>query len=191
MGTLIHWLSEGDLTTDGRANEVAELVASNPELWPDLTAALSSPEPVVRGHAADALEKVTRSHPEWVRVDLPALRRQAIADPVAMVRWHLAMVLGHLAGFDETVDPSSHTLEQLLHDPSATVRSWALTSLCIIGRLSPNRSPRIIRQISALARDPSAAVRKRARRALETLTDPGLPFPKGWAKARWNWAEKD
>jgi HEAT repeat protein len=184
MGTLIHWLSEGDLTTDGRANEVAELVASNPELWPDLTTALSSPEPAVRGHAADALEKVTRTHPEWVRANLPALRRQAIADPVAMVRWHLAMVFGHLASFDETVDPSSRTLEKLLHDPSATVRSWALTSLCIIGRLSPNRSPRITRQISALTRDPSTAVRKRADRALKTLTDPGLPFPKGWAKGK-------
>jgi HEAT repeat protein len=184
MTTLIHWLSEGDLTSDGRANEVAELVASNPALWPDLTAALSSPQPAVRGHAADALEKVTRSHPDWARAHLPALRQLALADPVAMVRWHLAMVLGHLAGFDETVDPSSRTLEKLLHDPSATVRSWALTSLCIIGRLSPNRSPRITRQISALTRDPSAAVRKRALRALETLTDPGLPFPKGWAKGK-------
>jgi hypothetical protein len=115
---------------------------------------------------------------------LPALRRAAIADPVAMVRWHLAMVFGHLAGFGETQGPSCQTLERLLHDRSATVRSWALTSLCIIGRLSPNRSPLITRQISALTRDPSAAVRKRARRALETLTNSGLPFPKGWAKGK-------
>ena len=184
MGTLIEWLSEGDLTTDGRANEVAELVASNPDLLPDLMAALSWPEPPVRGHAADALEKIARSRPEWVLDYLPALRRAAIADPVAMVRWHLAMVFGHLAGFGETQGPSCQTLEQLLRDRSATVRSWALTSLCIIGRLSPDRSPLMTRQISALTRDPSAAVRKRARRALETLTNSGLPFPKGWAKGK-------
>jgi len=182
MGTLIEWLSEGDLTTDGRANEVAGLVGSSPQLFPDLIAALSFPEAAVRGHAADALEKIARSHPEWALEYLPALRRAAIADPVAMVRWHLAMVFGHLAGFGETQEPNCRTLEQLLSDRSATVRSWALTSLCIIGRLSPHRSPRITRQISALTRDPSAAVRKRARRALETLTNSGLPFPKGWAK---------
>jgi HEAT repeat protein len=184
MGTLIHWLSEGDLTTDGRANEVAGLVGSSPQLFPDLIAALSFPEAAVRGHAADALEKIARNHPEWVHEYMPALRRAAIADPAAMVRWHLAMVFGHLAGSSETQDPSCQTLEQLLHDRSATVRSWALTSLCIIGRLSPNRSPRITRQISALTRDPSAAVRKRADRALKTLTDPELPFPKGWAKGK-------
>jgi len=91
----------------------------------------------VRGHAADALEKTARSHPEWVLEYLPALRRAAIADPVAMVRWHLAMVFGHLAGFSETRGPSCQTLEQLLHDRSATVRSWAVTSLCIIGRMMP------------------------------------------------------
>ena len=181
---LIDWLSEGDLTTDGRANEVAGLVGSSPQLFPDLIAALYFPEAAVRGHAADALEKIARGHPEWVLGYLPALRRAAIADPVAMVRWHLAMVFGHIAGFGQTQGPSCRTLEQLLRDQSATVRSWALTSLCIIGRMSPDRSPRITRQLSALTSDPSAAVRKRARRALETLTDPGLPFPKGWAKGK-------
>jgi HEAT repeat protein len=184
MGTLIHWLSEGDLTTDGRANEVAGLVGSSPQLFEELIAALSIPEAAVRGHAADALEKIARSHPEWVLVYLPALRRAAIADPVAMVCWHLAMVFGHVAGFGETQGPSCRTLEQLLSDRSATVRSWALTGLCIIGRMSPNRSPRITRQLSPLTSDPSAAVRKRARRALETLTNSGLPLPKGWAKGK-------
>jgi HEAT repeat protein len=184
MATLIHWLSEGDLTTDGRANEVVELVVSNPELFPDLVVALNSPDPAVRGHAADALEKVIRSTPEWALECLPELRRTAVSDPVAMVRWHLAMVLGHLAGFAETLDASTRTLERLLRDPSAIVRSWALTSLCIIARRSTGRLVRITRLISGLTGDPSAAVRKRARRAVEVLTHPGQPLPRGWAKGK-------
>src|SRR3990170_8072049 len=91
MGMLIDWLSEGDLTTDGRANEVAGLVGSSPQLFPDLIAALYFPEAAVRGHAADALEKIARGHPEWVLGYLPALRRAGIADPVALVRWHPAV----------------------------------------------------------------------------------------------------
>jgi HEAT repeat protein len=184
MATLTQWLSEGDLTTDGRANEVAELVASHPELFPDLAEALTHPDPAVRGHAADALEKVVRSRPEWALEYLPELRRAAVADPVAMVRWHLAMALGHLAGFSETLDPSARTLEHLLGDPSATVRSWALTSLCIIARHGPGRSARITRLISGLTEDSSASVRKRAQRAVEALTDPDRPLPKGWAKGK-------
>lgn len=147
MAKLIHWLSEGDLTTDGRANEVAHLVASNRELFPDLMAALASAEPAVRGHAAEALEKVGRIHPGWTLDYLPQLRRLSLADPVTMVRWHLAMLLGHLARYEQTQSASCRTLERLLHDPSA-------------------------------------AVRKRARRAIEVLTNPRLPLPKGWAKAR-------
>lgn len=60
------WLSEGDLRSDGDANLVAEFVRLRLEVLPDLVQALAFGSLVVRGHAADALEKVARSEPEAV-----------------------------------------------------------------------------------------------------------------------------
>jgi hypothetical protein len=63
------------------------------------------------------------------------------------------------------------------------VRSWAITSLCIIGRLYPEHIRVIVDAASPLVRDRSAAVSKRARRAIELMTIPALAFPKGWIKS--------
>lgn len=56
-------LALGDLRSDGFANEVVRIVSENLELRPALMEALASGDPVVRGHAADALEKLARQHP--------------------------------------------------------------------------------------------------------------------------------
>ncbi len=182
--TFKRWLSLGDLRSDGQANEVADLVTRQPELLPDLIDALRSGDPATRGHAADALEKVARSHPNELVPSLPLLIHAATQDEVGMVRWHLAMVLGHTAMYSETVGSARDALLGLLSDQNALVRSWAITSLCIISRLHPEHTPQIVEAISRMRRDRSAAVAKRARRAAELMTIPSLPFPKGWIKSR-------
>lgn len=182
MNTILDWLAIGNLTTDGQANEVAGLVSENLQLLPDLVAALGNPSDVIRGHAADALEKVARQHPETVAGHLPILLNAARHDPVPMVRWHLAMTLGHLAGTPEYKDEIADTLLALLRDRSVFVQSWAVTSLCIVARLHPGHAPRITQKIADLSRSPSTAIRTRARKAITILTNPEAPFPKGWIK---------
>lgn len=171
------------MRSDGQANEVAELVTQRLELLPDLVDTLTSADPAARGHAADALEKVARSHPNEVVPYLPSLIRAATQDEVGMVRWHLAMTFGHTAMFPEAVAVALNVLLELLRDRNAIVRSWAITSLCIICRLHPGHAPAIVEAVSPLSRDPSAAVAKRARKAVELMTIPSLPLPKGWIKS--------
>jgi HEAT repeat protein len=183
MSSFTRTLSEGDLRSDGFAGEVARLVVEQPALLPDLMEALAASDPSVRGHAADALEKVARHRPREVRAFLPRILRSAVQDDVAMVRWHLAMVLGHLSGVLQDVTGAKRTLLLLLKDESAFVRSWAVTSLCIIARQFPSHSRSIAAKIVPLASDSSAAVAKRARTALRLLADPGASLPKTWIKS--------
>jgi hypothetical protein len=100
-----------------------------------------------------------------------------------MVRWHMAMTLGHLASSHGHEDEIAGVLLALLHDESVFVQSWAITSLCIIARLHPEHTPRITQGIANLFRSPSIAIRGRARKALTILADPKAPFPKGWIKS--------
>jgi HEAT repeat protein len=183
VNTLLEWLADGDLRTDGAANEVAALVEEAPELVADLVQGLHVKEAPIRGRAADALEKVARSHPGCVIPFLRELVEIGKCDPVPMVRWHVAMTLGHLVVCHTHLPVIRKALLELLKDPSVFVRSWAIASLCVVARERPRVNEEIVRAISVLARDRSPAVRTRVRKAIAALTDPNAPLPAGWAKS--------
>ena len=176
------WLAESTLNTDGRAEEVVAVVLEHPQAFPEALDCLKSANPVVRGHAADALEKIGREKPELFLPHLDLLAATASRDPVAMVQWHLAMLFGHLAVYPETLPPSLEALRGLIKAKALFTQSWAATSLAVIGCLYPEHQQEAIDQIVPLRTAPSAALRKRADTALAVLT--GVqPFPKGWVKS--------
>ena len=191
MNQLLGWLKAGNLASDGDADEVVRFVCGDLRLLDDLIEGLAVDDGAVRGHTADAVEKIARAHPEPVVRYLPALVRSAREDPVAMVRWHVAMTLGHLSIFPEAVDEMTDVLIELLADRSAFTQSWAIASLCIIGRGYPHQADRIVRAISPLGNSGSAAVRSRASKALPILTDHVVDFPKGWIKSEHVQAQLD
>ena len=183
MNQILEWLSGGDLRSDGLANEAAEAVLKNTQLFDDLYAGLSMPDDVIRGRTADALEKVARQRPELLVAHLPELADISNTDRVPMVKMHLAMIFGHLAFYEEHGDMIRSTLFTLLEDESVFVKSWAIVSLCIIARLYPADCDSIIMRVAPLRTDSSTALRSRARNALNLLTNEDSPFPKGWIKS--------
>ena len=66
MNQVIQKLKEGDLRQKGKSEEVVADVLKKPQLFQDLVAGISDAEPGVRMRASDALEKITRSHPEFL-----------------------------------------------------------------------------------------------------------------------------
>jgi HEAT repeat protein len=185
---LLTWLSgarpDGGLRSDGVADQVAAFVLEYPPALEDLLIGLESPEDVVRGRSADALEKVAREQPAWLVPHIPIFIQASRTDKVAMVKMHLAMLLGHLVVCGEMIDPIEAALFDLLAGHGAFTRSWAITSLCILARRYPDKESRIIQRIARLDSDPSIAVRTRARKALAALGKPGARLPNGWIKSR-------
>lgn len=183
MSSIIDWLTAGDLRTDGAANEVAALVAAHSDLLPDLIGALRSPVDAIRGRAADALEKVARTQAEQVLPYLAELLDLARRDGVPMVRWHMAIILGHLQPPPAQDELIRAALLHLLHDPSAITRSWAVVSACILAHRRPEWTEEIIAALQPLQADESKAVRTRVRRALPCLLEPDAELPAGWRKS--------
>lgn len=183
MSNLLGWLEGGDLRSDGASNQVADFIMNNPALLDELVEGLDSPDPVVRGRAADALEKFARAQPERVIDHLPRIINAALSDPVPMVRFHSAMTLGHLSMFEDHLDEISRALMKLLDDPSVFTVSWTIASLCIVARLHPQNEARITQAIANLSSHRSAAIRTRVRKAMSSLTDPHATLPKGWVKS--------
>jgi HEAT repeat protein len=183
MNHLLGMLAGGDLRSDGMSNEVTEIVLANPGLFDDLYEGLRMPDDVVRGRTADAIEKIARSRPELLVEHRSELIELARFDSVAMVRWHIAMILGYLAIFEDLVGEINTALVELLGDGSVFVRSWAIVSLSIIGRKYPDIRDGIVKAISPLQLDSSVAIRTKVRYSLAVLADDDVPFPPGWVKS--------
>ena len=183
MNQLLNWLGSSDLTSDGNATQVADLVIENLTLLDDLMEGLQNKNDVVRGRAADAVEKVARHNPHDVAQYLPLILQLAEHDSIPMVRWHLAMVLGHISMIADIVEEITTTLLRMLTDKSIFTQSWAIVSLCIIAKQYPANTGRIAPAISKLGVSPSKAIRAKVRYTMPLLTNPETPMPKGWVKS--------
>jgi HEAT repeat protein len=183
MNTLLQKLSGGDLRSDGRANEVAGEIDRNPRLLEQLLEGLSEPDDLIRARTAHALERISRTNQGLMRGLMPQLISLSVNDGVPMFRWHLAMIFGNIAPTMEDDKPVVSALLRLLKDESVIVRSWAISSLCIIGRRDKRRRRRIIDAIGTLQHDKSVAIRARTAEALRVLRNKKVPLPTGWSKA--------
>jgi HEAT repeat protein len=183
MNQLLHFLTGGDLRSDGMATEVAKLVLENDDLFDELLEGLMSSNPVIRGRTSDSIEKIARQNPDLIVNHLPDLINIAKSDDVMMVRMHLAMILGHILVCIVDSDEIFSTLKILLCDNSVFTRSWAIVSLCIMARIFPHFQKEIIEKIAPLKSDNSVAIRTKAVKAINVLLDVDAPFPKGWIKS--------
>jgi HEAT repeat protein len=183
MTQILKWLAGGDLRSDGSSNQVADFVLANLDLFDELIGGLRVEDDLIRGRTADALEKIGRAHPERFLPYLPELIRLTRSDPVPMVRFHLAMILGHLSMFDERKSEITDALLDLIQDKSVFTKSWAIVSLCIVGRQYPEKSEEILNRLAQLKNDRSVAIRAKIRYAIPLLTNSNQAFPVGWIKS--------
>lgn len=183
MNQVLAWLSGGDIRSDGVSSEVASLVLKNEQLYDELLEGMSVEEDLIRGRAADALEKVARSRPDLLVEDLTLFIKAGQEDTVPMVRWHIAMIFGHLALYEELTDQLTSALLDLVQDKSVFVKSWSIVSLCIFGRLYSSYNRCIMEAIIPLEQDSSIAIRSKVKKAIPLLINDKIPFPKGWVKS--------
>jgi hypothetical protein len=183
MNRLLEWLQGGDLRSDGLSGEVVRFVLDHPELLEDLLTGLTVNDEVVRGRAADAIEHIARVLPEKLLPHYDLIAHTFASDPIPMVRWHLAMVIGHLALDVQDPEGAFHLLSDRLVETSVFVVSWVIVSLCIYARLYPDLREGILDQVTRLGANESAAIRSKVQNAMRLLSNEMEPFPKGWVKS--------
>jgi len=132
-------LSGGDLRSEGKANEVALEVVSNPSLLADLSQGLLSDDKVLRGRTCMAMEIISREQPELLTNVVQQLIELAAADTVPQVRWHIAEILGNVDLSDDNVERTIPIILTYLKDKSELVKYCSVQTLGGIGRKSPLR----------------------------------------------------
>ncbi len=110
MSEIVKKLQGGDLRSIGQANEVVADILADPSLFIPVFEAMSSPDPVIRMRAADAVEKVTRTNPAWLDPFKKRIIEELSQIGQQEVRWHLAQMFPRL----ELDEAEAETVIQLL-----------------------------------------------------------------------------
>jgi hypothetical protein len=183
MSNLLFTLTGGDLRSDGKTDEVANTALKNPEYFPLLIEGLHQSDDAVGGRTTHALEKISRTRPELVKNLIPIFTDLALDDDVPMIRWHMAMIFGHLSHFHDEVRSILSVLYMMPKDESAFVKSWAIVSLCILGISLKKQKEQILGEISPLEHDSSVAIQNKVQKAVAVLQN-GEKISDGWIKRR-------
>jgi HEAT repeat protein len=162
-------LQGGDRRTIGRADQVAEIVSKEPELFPELIAGLWSEDPLVRMRAADSAEKVTRKNRDLL---LPYKRELLglIAETGQQeLRWHLAAMVPRLRLNAKERQIAISSLNSYLEDRSSIVKTFALQGLADLAQDDPSIQPEVIDTLREATRSGTPAMKARSRKLLLRL----------------------
>lgn len=162
-------LSGGDLRSIGRADEVVDLVRTRPELFPSLLQGMRSSDAVLKARCADAAEKVSTVHPEWLIPHRRLLIEQLARDPQPEVRWHVAPMLARLPLDEAEVARVVTLLTQWLGDASSIVKTLSMQALADLAERHEALRPEVLRHLREWTVVGTPAMKARGRKLLKRL----------------------
>ena len=124
-------LSGGNLRSIGKASEAVAEVKSQ-AAFDSLFACLHESDRLLVMRAADAIEKITKTRPEYLVTHKEALLRFCLSETPKEFKWHLALLLPRLLLSEKEAYEAFAILKKWALNPkeSRIVRANALQSLC-------------------------------------------------------------
>ncbi len=166
---LLQMLEGGDRRSIGRSNEVVALVLKEPDLLALLFTGMLSDDPLLRMRCADAAEKVTARHPEFLKPYAKLLLGPLALVEQKEVRWHVAPMLARLELSAAQRRQVFDILLGYLSDTSSIVRALTMQALADVAM-------------------PVQPLRESARKHIQELMVTGTPAMKARGRtllARW------
>ena len=172
---LLQALKGGDRRSIGRSNQVVAIVCRKPALFPALIDGMHHVDERVRMRAADAIEKVTVTNPQWLQPFRWQLIRLAAQAEQQELRWHLAQLLPRLELSPRDRMIVTAILRRYLKGHSRIVKTFAMQGLADLAMQDPRMRAPIGRLISSLMKTGSPAMKSRGRKLLLQLRAATLP----------------
>ena len=177
MKDILEKLKGGDRRSIGRVEEVVQDVFSDPSLFHVLFKGLSIDDPVIRMRSADAVEKITAKHPDYLQPYKTELMGQLATIKQQEVRWHVAQMLPRLRTTKGERAVIAEILFGYLNDKSNIVRTFAMQALADLAETEPLLLSKVIPLLEKLTRTGSPAVKTRGKKLLEKLDRTLKPSP--------------
>jgi HEAT repeat protein len=135
---------------------------------------LYSKDPVVRLRVADALEKITVEHPEWLKPYKKRVLKIASITDQPEVRWHLAQMLPRLTLTLTEQSEVMRVFRRYLDDASSIVRTFTLQALAELSDRDRGIRKAVVVLLRKAVRSGTPAMKSRARKLLERLGEAQL-----------------
>lgn len=163
-------LNGGDLRSIGHVDAVVKIVENNPDRFEELMTGLTDDRPVVRMRSADAVEKVTRRHPELLRPHQATLVQQLYLATQQEVRWHLAQVMPRLTWAEEEATEIVRVLTSCIDtETSAIVIVNSLQTIFDLSAVLPRFRDELKDLLKIQLETGSPAVKSRCKKLLQKL----------------------
>ena len=169
MHEILNLLTGGDRRSIGRVQEVVAEVLREPSLFGEVFYGMLSDDPLISMRAADAIEKITAQHPDYLQPYKDVLITQVASRNQQEVRWHVAQLIPRLQLDQHERDLLFEVLRTYLSDPSAIVKTFSLQALADLALQDDRLLPETVRLLKMYMENGSAAVRSRGRKLLQKL----------------------
>jgi HEAT repeat protein len=169
MHPLLRALSGGDFRSVGRSPEVVKAVLVDPRLFAVLMSGLTAEDALIRMRAADAAEKVTARHPEWLASYKRYLLNEVARSEQQEVRWHAAILFTRLDLTRAERTRVASILKAWLEDKSRIVQAMSLQALADLSKRDPGLRSEVKRVIAEKIKSGPPSVKARGKKLLREL----------------------
>lgn len=163
-------LSGGDKRSIGNSNRIVSEVIKNHKLFKEVFDCMLSEDPIVRLRSADAVEKITALHPDWLHPFKQKLIYEISKIEQKEIQWHVAQMLPRL-NLTETeyrdVVKILITYTELGH--SSIVRTFAMQALVDIAKEKADLGGRVFQLVEGLVKSGTPAMKSRGRKLLAEM----------------------
>jgi hypothetical protein len=169
MTDILQKLQGGDRRSIGRVDDVVEAVQKDPSLFEDLFFGMLNEDPIIRMRSADAVEKITVEHPEYLMPFKTVLLEIGVRSEQQEVRWHMAQVFPRIEWKAGERKKIIEILIAYLEDNSKIVKTFSMQALAEFALSEPKLRIRVIHIIENLVETGSPAMKSRGKKLLARL----------------------
>jgi hypothetical protein len=128
-----------------------------------------SDDPLVSMRAADAVEKISISRPDFLRPFWAELLGLAEETSQQELRWHLALIMPRLQLATSSRKRAVETLRRYLDDKSSIVKTCAIQALTELSFGNPAMEKEMVEMLEHFRLTGTAAMKARSRKLLQQL----------------------
>lgn len=172
MHPLLRKLTGTDRRSIGKSNEVVAEVLANPSLFGILFNGMLDSDSVLRMRCADAIEKITVTHPQYLRPYKRKLIQYVAKIEQQEVRWHVAQLFSRLALTPKERSRVVGILAGYLKEQSSIVKAFSMQALANIAEQDAGLRVPIIKLLKELTLAGSPAMKARGKKLLTKLKTP-------------------
>lgn len=170
MLTIYDLLKGHDLRSIGKANEVVELVTSDPELFDEVFDGIFHKDKIICARCADAIEKVSGRYPEYIQKKKKIILSNLSSFKQKEVKWHIAKMLGYLKLTPKEKELAVRYLfDWLKMDKSIIVKVMSMQTLADIAETDKKLLKTVLDEIQKQMVNGAPAIKARGKKLLNIL----------------------